>query len=186
MKAKLVLFVFVLAISVFSCEKIEEWTAVEVDTELNVDIQLEGDKDASAKSATVLGEQEYKIMGKGSIDLSNHKDLKDFVNGIKNIAVNNATLEAVGLSSSDKIIELSLNYGFSESTLLLFKKFDNIDGASLSKNLDGIQTMIDVLKSKGFNKPIYFSVSGKSNFDPNAKQTKVKLNLPSKVKYTPF
>jgi len=40
MKAKLLLFILVLGFPVFSCEKIEEWTALEVDTELNVNLQL--------------------------------------------------------------------------------------------------------------------------------------------------
>jgi len=81
---------------------------------------------------------------------------------------------------------LPLSYGFSEINLVPFQKFEDIDGITVSKDLDDIQQLIDAFKNNGFNKPIYFSVSGKSNFNPSSKSVKVNLKFPSNVKYTPL
>lgn len=184
MKLKgLTFFALVLSVLVFSCNKIKNLTAVDVETELSADITLE--PDTEAKSA--LASQKYSYKGTGTIDLKDNAAVKNFIGGIQKVVASQASMTLNGLTENDSITELNLSYSFNpESTFSTLISASNLTSTSLSTDLSNIQQLLDDFKDAGFESVILFKINGKSNFDVSSKPVKVKIKAPSTVTYNPL
>lgn len=181
--------VFLLAMSVLvmsSCEKIKDLAAVDVDTNLNVDIPLEAEAVSVSLKAQSIGAT-YNLSGSAEVDLKNNEDLKDYVEGIRNMNTDNPLFEASGLSGDNALYNVKVSaqiYGSSTSYAVI--DVVEINTSNLSGQVQYLNDLMTEWTEEGFDNVVTFSVSGTSNFDPKASNAKIKLKIPATVRYTPL
>lgn len=182
--------IFLLSVSVLalaSCEKIKDLAAVDVDTNLNVDIPLEVKAASVSLKSQALDGTIYDLSGAAEIDLQNNNDVKNYVEGIRNMSTDNPLFEASGLSGENVLYEVKVTAQITgSSTSYTVIEVDEINAQNQSGQVKYLNDLMTDWTTEGFDKIVTFSVSGKSNFDPKSSNAKLKLKIPATVRYTPL
>ncbi|MBN2805140.1 MAG: hypothetical protein JXR22_00635 [Prolixibacteraceae bacterium] len=181
MKVRALLFVAVLGISFVSCDAMKDLTAIEVESELKVDIPLEATDDGvSLKSQSIVAFGDFK--GEAEIDLATNEDVKDYVDNLRSIQATDVLLTLTGLTGDQKIETITITAKAAD----LSETFTatNIIPTSVEQSMASFITLIDNWDITE-NTLVTFTVTGKANFHvTNA--VKAKIKVPSKVRVSPL
>jgi hypothetical protein len=182
MNIRTLLIVAIIGVSFASCDSFKDLAAVSVDTTLNVDVPLEATDDAASvnlKSTNAFGD----FAGSAEIDLKTNKDVKDYVDGLRDITASSVLLNFGGLAADQKIESISIVAeivgGDSETYT-----GSNLTATSIDTEMSSFLSLIngwDITE----NTVIKFTVNGKANFHVT-RAVKAKISIPSKVKYSPL
>lgn len=183
MKIRILLFVAVLGFAATSCEKFKDLASVEKDVDFKVDIPLEATDDAasiSLKSVNAFGD----FAGSAEIDLATNNDVKDYVDGLRNISATTANLNSPGLSGDQKIETITITAEVEDANYTKSSTATNITASTIDTKLDELVDFINNWDVKQYTK-VKFTVTGKANFHVTS-DVKAKITIPSTVKYSPL
>lgn len=186
------LLIVVIALLFASCEKIKDATAVDIDTELTANIPVSTmDAAAIVVKSTKSDADIFTFGGSSTFSLADNDALVEYIDNIREIKAKDGTvLSFLGAVSGNKIITLTLRYGFQtgDAAPTLVQAFSI--PSELLENEGLIEFYSDawttVLMSKleaNKDKTVHFELSGTSNYDV---QTTVKLKVPMIVSASPL
>ncbi len=186
------LLIVVIALLFASCEKIKDSTAVDIDTELTVNIPVSTmDAAAIVVKSTKSDADIFTFGGSSTFSLADNDALVEYIDNIREIKAKDGTvLSFLGAVSGNKIMTLTLRYGFQtgDTAPTLVQAFSI--PSELLENEGLIEFYSDawtaVLMSKleaNKDKTVHFELSGTSNYDV---QTTVKLKVPMIVSASPL
>lgn len=178
---KVLLLGVVTVFTLSSCEKIKDIAAVDVETEITSDIDLESAGEVALKSTAA----DYNVGGTAELSLEDNDDVKDYIEGFRSVTPGNPTYEITGLESGDSFSSLKLD---AKVNGLDYNLLDagTITFGQAAASLSNVNDLIDSWESAGWDSAVTFTVSGVSNFDVDTKDVKVKIKIPATVSYSPL
>ena len=192
MKNYATLFIVVLAILFSSCEKIKDATAVDIDTELNANIPVSTiNPEAIVVKSTKITADEFSFGGSSTFSLADNDELVEYIDNIREIKAKDGTvLSFIGAVAGNKILTLTLHYGFQtgDAAPTMIKVFSIPSELLENEGLiefyaDAWTTALMSNLEANKDKTVHFELNGTSNYDV---QTTVKLKVPMIVSASPL
>ncbi|WP_167617501.1 hypothetical protein [Maribellus sediminis] len=185
MRVRILLFVAALGFAITSCEKIKDATAVDADVTLKVDIPLESTEEASLvgqKSAKVI----YPFSGSATLDLATDEDVKEYVDGLRNIEASDVLMSVSGLTTDQVLTFVQVhveveNTSHTATYMAMDVTVENSDNWVLTAFMDFVNSW-DIQK----NTVVKWTVNGTSNFKMEPDVVKIKVKIPSTISYSPL
>lgn len=113
MKTKLFLLIALVAFLSYSCEKIKDATAVDIETELSANLPVSAQEEMAInlKSAEIAGDV-YTFTGSGTFSLADNNDIKKYLGNIRDIVANEGgVVTFIGAVDGNKILTCKLLFG---------------------------------------------------------------------------
>jgi hypothetical protein len=113
MKTKLFLLFAMVAFLTYSCEKIKDATAVDIETELSANFPVSAQEEMAInlKSAEIAGDV-YTFAGNGTFSLADNNDIKKYLGNIRDIVANEGgVVTFLGAVDGNKILTCKLLFG---------------------------------------------------------------------------
>lgn len=187
MKMKRLFLLAAIGITFSSCDAIKDLAAVDVDTNFNVDIPLESNALSVSMKSVQLTDGSYIIDGRGEVDLENNDDLKEYIDGIRDMSTDNPLFEVSGVSGENVLYDLKITAQIENSeTEFTLLEPTTVDASNLNGSVKYVNDLMTSWADEGWGNIVKFEVSGTSNFDLNTSPVKVKLKIPATVRYTPL
>ena len=183
MKIRKLFFVAIVWLSFVSCDAIKDWTAIEVDTEINVEAPLEATDDASSfvmKSSLAVGD----FGGSVEYDLKKKKDYDwdEAVGDLRSIHTDNVLFSLTGLSGDEKINTITITIKVGDNSQS--QTFKGITSGSSESSVGAFIELINSWDVTEISK-VEFTVTGNANFHVT-KDVKANIRIPAKVKASPL
>ncbi len=193
MKNYMILFSSLAFILFGSCEKIKDATAIDIDTDIQVDVPVTSENTVAINLKSVqMADGVYSFVGSNTFSLEDNNDLKKYVDNIRNIkASEGGVLTFVGATDGNKILTCQISYGIQDSlssdpemlnTFTIPEVLIANNGVIeyyLNTGADLLVNSIEQYKDKYFK----LSLSGTANYDV---ETTVKLKVPVTVSASPL
>ncbi len=193
MKNYMILFSSLALILFGSCEKIKDATAIDIDTDIQVDVPVTSENTVAINLKSVqMADGVYSFVGSNTFSLEDNNDLKKYVDNIRNIkASEGGVLTFVGATDGNKILTCQISYGIQDSlssdpemlnTFTIPEVLIANNGVIeyyLNTGADLLVNSIEQYKDKYFK----LSLSGTANYDV---ETTVKLKVPVTVSASPL
>lgn len=194
MKKLLFLTIALVGILSFSCDKIKDATAIDIDTQLKADVPVSSQNAAAlvVKSAKSIADDVYNFHGTGTFSLTDNADLKKYIDNIRDISANGeSTLRFTGAPADGKIMTTVLNFGVettpgAKPTMItaftLPSEITATNGTIEVSNATMVSLLLAQLKNYK-DKVIWLELSGTANYDID---TTAKLIIPVTVSASPL
>jgi len=133
MKLKTMLLIGLFLIPFFSCENREEFSVIDLETELVAEIMVTAEPADSPELKSLSTEKEYSFTGKGIFCLAQNKELGKPMCTVQNIKpCTGCKLSFTGVGEEGSILSMQLKWGSKNIDDINFDMQDEIDLSSLT------------------------------------------------------
>lgn len=193
MKTKLFLLIAMVAFLTYSCEKIKDATAVDIETELNASFPVSAQNEMAIdlKSAEIAGDL-YAFAGSGTFSLADNNDIKKYIGNIRDIiADEGGVVTFLGAMDGNKILACKLLFGVETTsgtdpamtTAFTLPQEILADAGKIEYFSDAWTSVFINALEANKDKTFRLKIEGTANYDIS---TTVRIKVPVIVKASPL
>ncbi|HDR51207.1 MAG TPA: hypothetical protein ENN90_06235 [Mariniphaga anaerophila] len=193
MKTQILFIALFFSALLFSCEKIKDATAVDIETELNASfpISAQNEMAINLKSAEMANDV-YAFNGSGTFSLADNNDIKKYIGNIRDIIANEGgVVTFLGAVDGNKILTCKLLFGAETTsgtdpamtTAFTLPQEILADAGKIEYFSDSWTSIFINALEANKDKTFRLKIEGTANYDIN---TTVRVKVPVTVKASPL
>jgi hypothetical protein len=187
MKSTILPLALLFSFTIFSCNKIKDASIVNVDTTLKVDVPMSDQNAVSILKSANFTDALFPIAGTSLINLKDNYDLKNYVNSLEGMTINDVLSNITGVTADDEFSNLSVKATLEGTDYTILdagtKVFTLSNSNDLGLSLEVLKSIVSNWKIVGYDKQITFTVTGFSKV-AIGNRIKIAIQIPAKVGYS--